>query len=158
MSLVSERHVANAIIINMQFKAMCLKNLRNITTKLTIYYDGSCPLCLAEIHVLKQHNYRALLAFVDVQSLDSSTTIIDCNLALETIHARLGDEAIIIGPKVFFEAYKRTNLTFIKYLFSFSSFRYLYEKFYGFFAKHRHQISKDIGPTLLKIVQRKYPV
>lgn len=137
---------------------MYLKHLKNITTKLTIYYDGSCPLCLAEIHLLKQHNDRELLAFVDVQSLDSSTSMIDCKFALETIHARLGDETIIIGPEVFFEAYKRTNLAFIKYLFSFSSFRYLYAKFYVFFAKHRHQISKVIGPTLLKIVQRKYPV
>ncbi len=137
---------------------MYLKHLKNITTKLTIYYDGSCPLCLAEIHLLKQHNDRKLLAFVDVQSLDPSTTAIDCKLALETIHAKLGDETIIVGPEVFFEAYKRTNLAFVKYLFSFSSFRYLYAKFYVFFAKHRHQISKVIGPTLLKIVHRKYPV
>jgi predicted DCC family thiol-disulfide oxidoreductase YuxK len=127
-----------------------------MTTELTIYYDGACPLCLAEIHLLKQHNDRNLLAFIDLQSLDASTAIIDCTLALELIHAKLGDETIIVGPEVFFEAYKRTNLTLMKYLFSFSVIRYCYAKCYVFFAKYRHPISRAIGPTLLKVVQKKY--
>jgi predicted DCC family thiol-disulfide oxidoreductase YuxK len=33
---------------------------------LTIYYDGECPLCLAEIHFLKSRNFLGLLEFVDV--------------------------------------------------------------------------------------------
>jgi predicted DCC family thiol-disulfide oxidoreductase YuxK len=124
-------------------------------TELTIYYDGACPLCLAEIHLLKQHNHKSLLAFVDVQSLDATTAMIDCTLALEVIHAQLADGTIIVGPDVFFEAYKRTNLTGIKYLFSFGVVRYCYAKAYVFFAKYRHQISKVIGPILLKIVLAK---
>jgi predicted DCC family thiol-disulfide oxidoreductase YuxK len=127
-----------------------------MTTELTIYYDGACPLCLAEIHLLKQHNDCNLLAFIDLQSLDASTATIDCTLALEVIHATLGDETVIVGPEVFFEAYKRTNLTLMKYLFSFRFVRYCYATCYVFFAKYRHQISRAIGPTLLKVVQKIY--
>lgn len=136
---------------------MYLNSLRTISTKLTIYYDGSCPLCLAEIIFLQQHNRRALLDFVNLQDLDSSCTDINCELALKTIHARLGDNHIITGPEVFYEAYKRTDLRAINYLFSLRSFRYLYAKCYVLFAKYRHQISRVIGPCLLALMRRKYP-
>lgn len=137
---------------------MYLKSLKNITTKLTIFYDATCPLCLAEIHLLKHHNHKKLLEFIDIHSLDPANTIIDCQLALQKIHAKLGEQLIVVGPEVFFEAYKRTDLRLVNYLFSFAIFRFAYAKFYWVFAKYRHQISKLIGPSLLKIAQKKYPI
>lgn len=135
---------------------MYLKSLKAITSKLTIYYDGECPLCMAEIHFLKHHNHKKLLDFVSLQQLDAANSDVNCELAMQTIHARLGDKQIIIGPEVFFEAYKRTNLSMINFLFSFSFIRFLYTKFYTLFAKYRHQISRAIGPLLLSLVQKKY--
>ena len=128
-----------------------------ITNKLTIYYDGRCPLCLAEIHFLKHHNQRGLLAFVSLQEIDASCDDINCELAYKTIHARLGNNEIITGPEVFYEAYKRTDLKLLNYLFSLRIIRFIYAKFYVLFAKYRHQISKLIGPYFLGIIQRKYP-
>lgn len=136
---------------------MYLKSLRTITTKLTIYYDGGCPLCLAEIHFLKHHNRAGLLAFVSLQEIDTTCDDINCELAYKTIHARLGDNEIIVGPEVFYEAYKRTDLRLLNYLFSLKIVRFIYAKFYVLFAKYRHQISRLIGPSLLGLVQRKYP-
>jgi hypothetical protein len=75
---------------------------------------------------------------------------------MQTIHARLGN-TIITGPQVFFEAYKRTNLTILPFLFSFRLICDCYAKFYVVFAKYRHAISKYIGPALLRIVYWKYP-
>jgi len=136
---------------------MHLKSRLSITKKLTIYYDGGCPLCLAEIHFLKHHNQRELLAFVSLQEIDASCDDINCELAYKTIHARLGNNEIITGPEVFYEAYKRTDLKLLNYLFSLRIIRFIYAKFYVLFAKYRHQISKLIGPYLLGIIQRKYP-
>jgi predicted DCC family thiol-disulfide oxidoreductase YuxK len=135
---------------------MYLKSLQAITSKLTIYYDGSCPLCLAEIHFLKHHNQKGLLEFVSLQELNADVDYVNCELAFKTIHARLGEREIIVGPDVFYEAYKRTNLRFINFVFSFSVARFMYGKFYVLFAKYRHQISKVIGPMLLSYVQRRY--
>lgn len=128
----------------------------SVTSKLTIYYDGNCPLCLAEIHLLRHHNHKQLLDFVSIQELDTSTSHINCDLALQTIHARLGDNLIIVGPTVFFEAYKRTDLSIINYFFSFTITRFFYTKFYAVFAKYRHQISRLVGSLLLNLVQKKY--
>ena len=134
-----------------------IKSLESISTKLTIFYDGDCPLCLAEIHFLKQHNQRGLLLFKSLQQLDAANADINCDLALRTIHAKLGENGITVGPEVFYEAYKRTDLRLVNYLFSIKLIRFIYAKFYGFFAKYRHQISKLIGIYLLRLVQRKYP-
>jgi predicted DCC family thiol-disulfide oxidoreductase YuxK len=136
---------------------MYLESLKTITSKLTIYYDGHCPLCLAEIHFLKHHNHKKLLNFVSLQTLDPASANINCDLALKTIHARLDDKTTIVGPEVFFEAYKRTDLRMISYLFSFPVFRFFYAKFYSVFAKYRHQISRVIGPLMLNLVQKMYP-
>jgi predicted DCC family thiol-disulfide oxidoreductase YuxK len=136
---------------------MYLKSLKTITSKLTIYYDGHCPLCLAEIHVLKHHNQKKLLHFVSLQEIDPNVDDINCELALKIIHARVGDGEIIVGPDVFFEAYKRSDLRIINYVFSFAFFRLVYAKFYLFFAKHRQRISRMIGHPMLTFVKKKYP-
>lgn len=134
-----------------------LMDAQNSTSStLTIYYDGQCPLCLAEIHYLKHHNPHQLLAFVSLQTLNQADCDINCELAMQTIHARLGN-TIITGPQVFFEAYQRTNLTILPFLFSFRLIRILYANFYMLFAKFRHAISKCIGPTFLRIAYWKYP-
>jgi predicted DCC family thiol-disulfide oxidoreductase YuxK len=124
---------------------------------LTIYYDGLCPLCLAEVHFLKQHNNSGLLQFSCLQD-ESMTSGIDCKLAMQTIHAKLGEHSLLVGPAVFFEAYKRTDLRWVNVLFSFALMRFVYAKAYVFFAKYRHQISKVIGPYLLKRVKARYPL
>lgn len=125
--------------------------------KLTLYYDGNCPLCLAEIHLLKQHNHRNLLFFVNLHELEASTSDINCKLAMQSIHARLGQSEIISGPRVFQEAYKRTDLRLMNAFFSKAWFRFFYAKFYTVFAKYRHPISKFIGPCLLRWAKRHYP-
>ena len=134
---------------------MYLASLKTITEKLTIYYDGHCPLCLAEINFLEHHNHRGLLCFVDLHTLDSSGDV-NCELAMKTIHGRIG-HALINGPSVFQEAYQRTDLKFVNYLFSFAWFRFVYAKFYVVFAKYRHQISSAIGPCLLRLSKKRYP-
>jgi hypothetical protein len=88
--------------------------------------------------------------------LDASTGELNCDLAMKTIHARLGDNKIITGPRVFQEAYKRTDLKLINYLFSLAWFRFIYSKFYILFAQYRHQISSVIGPCLLRWAKNRY--
>lgn len=136
---------------------MTLKSNENITLTLTIYFDGDCPLCLAEIHLLKSHNHKNLLHFVSLQNLEIFDRDINCELAMQSIHARLGDTQVITGPEVFFEAYKRTDLKVINWVFSFTVMRSIYAIFYFKFAKYRHQISRAIGPCLLSLVKKKYP-
>jgi predicted DCC family thiol-disulfide oxidoreductase YuxK len=126
---------------------------------LTIYYDGECPLCLAEIHFLKSRNSRGLLDFVDVAApqFDEATHQLSCKLALATMQGRLGDGTQLEGIPVFVEAYRRANLPALAWLFSRSWLSPILNPAYYGFAKYRHSISKTIGPMMLWLSKRYAP-
>ncbi len=70
--------------------------------KLSVYFDGSCPLCSVEIaHYAHQRGGDAL-AFVDAS--DPSATL-GCGLgrddALKRFHVRLGDGRLLSGAAAF---------------------------------------------------------
>jgi predicted DCC family thiol-disulfide oxidoreductase YuxK len=136
---------------------MCSDTQKNAPDILTIYFDGSCPLCLAEIHVLKSNNQQQLLNFVNLNDQNLIDAEINCQLAFEIIHAKLGSGELLKGSRVFEEAYKRSDLKLMKYLFSLKPFKILYGFFYIAFAKYRRQISRFIGPVLLKLAKYIYP-
>jgi predicted DCC family thiol-disulfide oxidoreductase YuxK len=126
---------------------------------LTIYYDGGCPLCMAEIHFLNNRNALGLLEFVDVTAAhyDEATHQLSCQLALATIQGRLSDGTKLVGIAVFAEAYKRVNLPKLAWLFSRKCLAPVLNASYYVFAKYRHSISKTIGPTMLRLSKRYAP-
>ena len=123
---------------------------------LSIYYDGECPLCLAEIHFLKSRNARGLLDFVDVSvpQVDEASHQMSCKLALATMQGRLADGTQLEGIPVFAEAYKRANLPRLAWLFSRPWLAPLLNASYYVFAKYRQTISKTIGPLMLRLSKR----
>lgn len=123
---------------------------------LTIYYDGECPLCLAEIHFLKSRNKQGLLVFVNVAApqYDEVTHQLSCKLALTTMQGRLGDGTQLEGIPVFAEAYKRANLPTMAWLFTRPWLTPMLNASYFVFARYRHSISKAIGPMMLRLSKR----
>ena len=126
---------------------------------LTIYYDGECPLCLAEIHFFKNRNALGLIEFVDVAApqYDEATHQLSCQLALATMQGRLADGTQLEGIPVFAEAYKRANLPKLAWLFSRQWLAPILNASYYVFAKYRHSISKTIGPMMLRLSKRYAP-
>lgn len=121
--------------------------------KLTLFYDGECPLCRAEIHCLKSRNTFGLLDFVDVATshFDEAEHQLSCKLALTTMQGRLADGTQLEGIPVFAEAYKRANLPTLAWLFSRQWLAPILNAGYYVFAKYRHRISKTIGPMMLRL-------
>ncbi len=124
--------------------------------RLTMYYDGTCPLCQAEIHFLGSRNVRGLLAFVDVSapSFDETAHQLSCKLALATMQGRLTDGTQLEGIPVFSAAYERANLPKLAWLFSRRWLAPLLNAGYYLFARYRHPISKAIGPSMLRWSKR----
>ncbi len=123
--------------------------------KLTMYYDGLCPLCQAEILFLSGRNWAGLLSFVDVNSMQYSadTVGVSCQQALDSMYALYDDGELINGVDVFSAAYERANLPKLAWLFSRPSLRPVLTSGYRFFAKNRHTISSILGPTALRLVR-----
>lgn len=126
---------------------------------LTIYYDGQCPLCKAEIHLLRARNRRGLLRFADLGApgFDAPANGISCAAALDSIHGRLDDGELLTGIAVFAEAYRRADLTFLAWLFSNRWLQPVLRPAYRLFVKYRHPVSRLIGPALLRLARRLYP-
>ncbi len=123
---------------------------------LTIYYDGHCPLCEAEIRFLRSRNRAGLLRFVDLQDPHFSQTAerFSCAQALATIHGRLGDGELLTGVRVFAEAYRRAGLNVFARLLSVEWLQPVFNPAYRRFARHRHALSRWIGPLLLTLAKR----
>ena len=123
--------------------------------KLTMYYDGLCPLCQAEILFLSRRNSAGLLSFVDVNSTQYSADVVgvSCQQALDSMYAQYEDGELINGIDVFSAAYQRANLPTLAWLFSRPSLRPMLNWGYRFFAKNRHRISSIFGPAALWLVR-----
>ena len=127
----------------------------NALEKLTLFYDGACPLCQAEILFLSRRNQAGLLDFVDINSerFDSAKIGISCDQALAAMYGQYDSGALIQGVDVFSEAYRRADLTFLAWVFSRKSLQAIWQMAYRFFAKNRHAISRLFGPTALYLVR-----
>jgi predicted DCC family thiol-disulfide oxidoreductase YuxK len=124
--------------------------------ELTLYYDGQCPLCVAEIEFLQTRNAEGKLGFVDVahSSFDANAHAISCELAMAQIHGRTAQGHTLVGVPVFALAYKLAKLPFLAWVLSRPWLQPLLQPAYVWFAKHRQAISKRIGPTVLKLSKR----
>jgi predicted DCC family thiol-disulfide oxidoreductase YuxK len=125
--------------------------------KLTMFYDGLCPLCRAEIQFLSGRNQAGLLGFVDINSDQyfPERVGVSCDQALAAMYAQYDDGELISGVEVFSAAYSRANLPKMAWIFSRPALRPLWDLSYRFFAKHRHRISALLGPFALQLVNRK---
>lgn len=125
---------------------------------MTLYYDGQCPLCLAEIRFLEQRNHAGLLSFVDVCAPTFSSAdvgVSSCQVLLDNMHATLADGTVLVGADVFAAAYARAQLPFMAWLFSRPLLMPIWHLGYRLFARHRGRISRCIGPALLAWVTRR---
>lgn len=123
--------------------------------KLTLFYDGACPLCQAEIIFLASRNAAGLLDFIDIHSdrYDPSRVGVSCADALAAMYGQYADGKLIHGAAVFPEAYKRANLPTLAWIFSRKILQPPLRVAYQFFAKHRHTISSLLGPSALRLVK-----
>ncbi|MBU3584219.1 DUF393 domain-containing protein [Polynucleobacter sp. 15G-AUS-farblos] len=123
--------------------------------KLTLFFDGACPLCQAEILFLSGRNQANLLEFIDINSdgYDPLKVGVSCEEALDSMYGQYADGSLINGPAVFQEAYRRANLPSLAWLFSRKTVQPVLQIGYRFFAKNRHAISRVLGPGALWLVK-----
>ena len=74
----------------------------------TVYYDGSCPLCRAEIGHYRRKDQSGALCFLDVSE---PTAVIPDGLtqqqAMKRFHVRTGRGTIVSGAAAFVEVWAR---------------------------------------------------
>ena len=126
------------------------------TVKLTIFFDGGCPLCKREADFMQSRNQKGFLEFIDINSSDFSSRFnsrITYKQAMERIHALKSDGSIIKNIKVFQEAYDLIGLGWIYAPTKIHFFEKFFEFIYGLWAKHRLKIT--FRPSIEKLCEER---
>lgn len=115
----------------------------NTGMQLTLFYDGFCPLCLAEMRKLKSLDNDQNLDFVDIQHPDFSNRFPDLDWsALDArIHGMLPSGEMITGLDVTYLAWKLVGKGWVYAPLRWPIFSWFADKLYVVFAKHRYRIS-----------------
>ena len=98
---------------------------RPVDEKLTVYYDGGCPLCIKEISFYKRKDIGNNISWVDVTHSDEQTLGpgLDKEIALKRFHARSSSGELYSGSRAFTEVW--LNLPGFHALGKLSSTRFL---------------------------------
>lgn len=74
----------------------------------TVFFDGSCPLCRAEIGYYRRNDRAGALCFVDVSEHGAATPAgIPQKAALQRFHVRTRDGRVLSGAAAFVEVWTR---------------------------------------------------
>ena len=122
------------------------------TPKLTIFFDGVCPLCKREVDFLQSKNQKGALSFIDINTSDFSSDLkygITYKQAMDRIHAMKSDGSVIKDIKVFQEAYSLIGLGWIYAPTKLPILDKFIEFIYGLLAKYRLRIT--FRPSIEKL-------
>lgn len=72
----------------------------------SVYFDGGCPLCRAEISLYR--NQGAEADFIDVSTGENAPPEVGCDAALKRFHVRRADGILLSGAAAFAELWKAT--------------------------------------------------
>ena len=126
------------------------------TAKLTIFFDGGCPLCKREIDFLQSRNKKGYLSFIDINTSDFYIDLkygITYKQAMERIHALKSDGSVIKDIKVFQEAYNLIDLGWIYTPTKIPVFDKFIEFIYRIWAKYRLKLT--FRPSIEKLCSEK---
>jgi predicted DCC family thiol-disulfide oxidoreductase YuxK len=114
-----------------------------MSLQLTVFYDGFCPLCLAEMNKLKSLDKQATLSFVDIQSplFADDYPHLSWSALNARIHAQLPDGSLISGLDVTYLAWKLVGKGWVYAPTRWPIIRWFADKAYLLFARHRYTLS-----------------
>lgn len=110
---------------------------------LTLFYDGFCPLCVAEMRKLRSYDNKQCLRFEDIQATDFVDRFpeLDPETLNRRIYGQLEDGSMISGLDVTYLAWKLVGKGWVYAPLRWPVIRWLADAVYLFFARYRYQIS-----------------
>jgi predicted DCC family thiol-disulfide oxidoreductase YuxK len=113
-------------------------------TRVTVWYDGACPLCSREIALLRRLDRRAAIAFVDVSSPGENPSCpIDRQTLLRRFHAQEAGRPVVSGAAAFAAMWRAIPwLRPLGIAARFRPFLWLLEQFYTLFLKIRPSLQR----------------
>lgn len=111
--------------------------------QLRVFYDGFCPLCVAEMEKLRQYDQQQVLELQDVQASDFAERFphIDPIAANRVLHAEKANGELLLGLDVTYEAWRLVGKHRWLKLLRIQPIKFFADWCYLKFAKHRYTLS-----------------
>lgn len=124
---------------------------------LTLYYDGSCPLCSAEILNLQLRNADGRLRFVDCSPADFASPIPGTTRAdlMRQMHGLGARGQVLRAVDVFQAAYRAVGLPGVSRLLAHPLLRPLADRAYPWVARGRHRLPRALVRGLFERAARR---
>lgn len=132
----------------------------NTTYPLTLYYDGACRMCRAEMRSLETRDTRGLLRFVDIASpgfneFPPGTTR---EALLTVIHAVQADGTVVRSVDVFRLAYAAVGFAWVARVTRLPLLGAVCEAVYPWIARNRYRLPSALVRWLCEISLRRAAV
>jgi len=111
--------------------------------RVEVFFDGECPLCAREIHLLGRLDRAGRILFTDIAAPDFDAESIGLDRArmMNRIHGRLADGRIIEGVEVFRQLYAAVGFERLVWLSRAPGVAQLLAGAYTLFAKNRLRLT-----------------
>jgi predicted DCC family thiol-disulfide oxidoreductase YuxK len=124
---------------------------------LTIFYDGSCPMCTSEMQALRDRDAGGRLLLVDCSAPDWDETVLYGTLVsradlMRVIHARDARGRWLSGMDVFEAAYGAAGMQAASTLWGSARLRPLLDRVYPWIARHRQALSRLGANRLIRLL------
>lgn len=118
-----------------------------MTPALTLYFDGLCPFCVAQVRRLQGWNGERRVAFVDIAQPDFDPAPLGVDMAAlnRELHGRTRDGRMLSGLDCMLEAYTQLGRGWLAWPLRMRPLRPVLAWFYRGFARHRYRISACLG-------------
>lgn len=112
--------------------------------QLTIFYDGTCPLCLHEMRKLEQLDSNGHMAYEDINEsdFDSRYPHVDKQAANTILHGQTDTGEMLYGLDVTHAAWTLVGRGWLTAPLRWPLIRFVADKAYLFFARNRYSISR----------------
>jgi predicted DCC family thiol-disulfide oxidoreductase YuxK len=125
--------------------------------KITLLYDGQCPLCVREVNFLrKQDRDRGLVKFVDVMADTYNPEHyagVTFAAAMDRIHGILPDGTVLKNVAVFRSVYQALGMGWVYGITQIPLIGAIADFIYGIWAKYRLQLTGR--PDLITLIQER---
>ncbi len=104
----------------------------------TLYYDGACPLCRAEIGKLEKLS-GGKIELVDIHGMQAGACEVDSELLLTRLHLKTADGKWITGLSANVRAWQHTPLRFLWRVLEWPLIKPLSHRAYEFWLDRRQR-------------------
>jgi predicted DCC family thiol-disulfide oxidoreductase YuxK len=122
---------------------------------LTVFFDGGCPICSAEMHNLGLRNTAGLLRFVDIAQpgtapIPAGPTSPDHGAMMTLMHVQRADGAWVNGAAALRLVYAGAQLRGVARLMNAPVLRQVCDWAYPLIARHRYLIPRPLVRVLFE--------